>query len=220
MARAGMAAEGVRAIRIADEKVKLIHKDLDLPSFQSMYDVTGADVDVARFLSGEPESMINYTMVDTPRSGRVITLVVPCGYSNGTKHREVMEYGTQALALALVLDSLGFQSEIWIDKVSHPMKSRGYRSSVRTRVKASGEELDPGMLMYCFSSPTFLRVVQFATLRRLPEAMRRVFWRQSWITGVPDAEGYPPESLILKSIGWSYRKGLVEESLRELGIIQ
>src|SRR5690606_40002886 len=58
LAHEGLPIDGVKALEVASEKVSQIYREYDVPSFSSCYDVTGSDVDVARYLSGEPENMI------------------------------------------------------------------------------------------------------------------------------------------------------------------
>src|SRR6266567_585901 len=76
MALNGWPDELPDALRIAEDAVKLCDQETSAFTFAPVFDVAGGDVDVARYLSGEPECMVDYPLTPTSKVGRVITLCV------------------------------------------------------------------------------------------------------------------------------------------------
>lgn len=179
IARRGLSDEGIEAAHLADDVLEQVEREVELPSFSSFYDVSGADVDVARYLSGEPECMINYHMVDTPKAGRVITIVVSVSASAGITPREIKERGVQVMALMLAIEKMGLQTEVWIEQTSQPSgryadeSPEPYRGVIKMPIKSAGEQFDPGRMMYAFTHPSMLRVLCLGAMHELPKSLGR-----------------------------------------------
>lgn len=160
LAREGLPAEGIEAAAIADDAVTSVEHEYDVPSFASYYDVTGSDVDVARYLSGEPENMIAYTMVDTPKVGRVVTIVVGIATLANTKAWQIAKRGRAIMALIFALEKLGLQVEVIGNALSNGVSGRRENHySIRTVVtlKRAGEALDPAALMFALTHAAMFR---------------------------------------------------------------
>jgi hypothetical protein len=229
----GMPGDGVEAMDIANQKVATIEREIDMPAFFSYYDVSGADVDVARYLSGEPENMINYHMVDTPRAGRIISLVISVTTAGSTEVEAIRQRGLQVVALVFAIEKIGFQVELWADfliRENSPYGNEGptdteYTARVRTKIKSPGEMLDPGQVVFAFTHPGFLRGLGFAAMHMIPKEWHSplnighgygcVCW------GKDDLREYAEGSVFLPS--FRGRAGdldtLVTDKLRELGIV-
>src|ERR1044071_3637508 len=63
LARTGLPREGGEALHVAADRGKEMDRELIKPQFVAFNDVQGADVDVALFLDGEPECMINFMLM-------------------------------------------------------------------------------------------------------------------------------------------------------------
>ncbi|ATL70742.1 hypothetical protein CRH09_35745 [Nocardia terpenica] len=227
MALNGAPSEGIEAMRIAIEKVETLERETDMPAFASLYDVTGADVDVARYLSGEPENMINYQLVDTPRAGRIINLVVSVTTSHKTATSAIRERGIQIVALALAIEKIGFQVELWTDGLLSEMPGvrPGRQARIRTRIKGPGEMMDPGRIVYAFTHASYFRGLGLAAMHLLPEPWHGPL-RVGGSYGRPaggkdDTREYPEGTVFIPSFEGSASKAanLVTEKLHELGIL-
>lgn len=221
-AREGLTDKVPDAMRIAESAVADIEREYDMPSFSSYYDVTGSDVDVARYLSGEPECMIGYEMVATPRAGRVITLTASILASCMVSADDMERRGVQVVALILALEKIGLQVELWTEaRVDSRPGGGGLTADIRCLVKGAGETLDVGQIMFAFASPAMARVITFGLLHRLPAK-----WRSA--LGVGKHDGYPGRRDDAPDDGSVYlpppapgrtESTLVVDTLRGLGII-
>ncbi|SUE29587.1 Uncharacterised protein [Nocardia farcinica] len=222
LAREGLPDLGIEATSVANAELAALEREVELPSFSSYYDVSGADVDVARYLSGEPDCMINYQMVETPRVGRVITLVACLVTSGSTSIKEIKRHGTTLMALSLALEKVGFQTEVFGDFCTHGPRLMG---RVKVRIKGPGEEFDPGKMMYAFTHPSMSRALMFGGMHLLPTPYKEdigVGGSYGCITREPPLEPvYPEGSILIQPNMNSYggKRDLVKETLTSLGII-
>src|SRR5690606_15539314 len=130
------------------------HRDYDVPSFSSYYDVPGSDVDVARYLSGDPENMSAYTMLDTPRVVRVVSHVGWSSLSATSGPDRIRQRGESLMGLVLILEQIGFQTEIYADWTTG---SDGHEGRITVPLKRAGESLDTGLIMYALTHASFSR---------------------------------------------------------------
>jgi hypothetical protein len=163
-----MAREGWRdqldvAMEIAESAISMALKEHTEDTFAPVWDVTGGAVDVARFLSGEPECMIDFPLTRTSKQGRVITLVVSASYSSALTHDTLIRRGQVITAFALALARLGHAIEIWTDGTPVDMGKGATRLIQRTLIKGVNDELDPAMIMFALGHPSFLRNLMHGT---------------------------------------------------------
>ena len=223
-ARKGLADRVPDAMSIAESAVSTAEAQAELPAFTSFYDVSGSDVDVARFLAGEPENMVNYQMVMTPRVGRIITLVASISASASIQADTMWNRGVQTVALILALEKIGFQVELWTDMTASSGMHEGTQGCIRTRVKGPGQLLDVSQIMFAFAHPANFRVLHFAGMHLFPKPLQRELGVGSHYgyPADPVEEMYPEGAIVLPSLkGWREAKeSLVTDTLRELGIIE
>lgn len=222
VAREGLPSEGIKAMRIADEAVKDIDLEYGLPTFSAYYDVTGSDVDVARFLSGEPENMIAYTLVDTPKVGRVITLVVSLAVPHRVSAGQINRRGTDIMALVFALERIGFQVEV-IGNVQIAGERSPKTGSITIPLKRAGESLDAGRLMFAFTHAAFARGVLCSAMHLLPGAFRKSLGIGRYYglaTRKPSKDGFPDGAIFIEPIhsGWTVET-FVTDNLKALGLI-
>lgn len=221
IARDGISADGIEAARISNDAVTTMERELDFPAFSSFYDVSGANVDVARYLSGEPECMINYHMVDTPRVGRVITLVVSIAAYSVVDPDAIRERGREIMSLVFAIEKIGFQVELWADLLNRGMA--GKQGRLRIKVKGPGEELDSARIMFAFTHPGMLRGLGLAAMHLYPKGFHKPLMIGTGYGSPqhsPDMDEYPEGSIMIPPIDSNHRPGrLVQSTLRELGII-
>lgn len=177
MADEGLPREGIEAIALAnvsgqDREVK----DLQ---FQTRYDVQGSYPDVARYLSGEPECMVDYWSEQVEDSQPLAVLVVNIAVNCNITTAAFTKHGQSLVALAESIDASGMQSEIWVD--STIKGDNGYTGRFKVLAKAPGEVFDPGAFMFTLTHPSFFRGMQLNAMHD---------WPRKWQTECNVGGGY------------------------------
>jgi len=220
LALKGMPAEGIEASNLAGEILAKVEAENDMPSFSVHYDVSGSEVDVARFLSGEPECMMNYELVDIPRTGRVVTLVVSASAACDVTDKEIQARGVQVMSMIFAIERLGLQCEVILDWHAHGGWSGDGKAEMTIPLKRSGEELDPGLLTYAITHPSMMRALILATTHMYPKWLGKEIG-VGYTYGSPRnprADRYPEGSVIVPmlqhEVPWS-----MEAELKRMNLI-
>ncbi|MFG2248134.1 hypothetical protein [Spirillospora sp. NPDC048823] len=124
------------------------------------WDVTGSEVDVGAYLSGEPECMVDAVPQRMSARGRVVTFLVPAGYVNTTPHSAVRHRGVALAALCSSIISAGHSVEVWSGFCSYVSVTERFAGVAR--VVSAAEPLDMGRLMFVMAHPAMLRRLWFA----------------------------------------------------------
>lgn len=219
-------------ISVAESTLETVQKEFDVQTWNSIYDVTGADVDVDRYLSGQPENMISFVMMDTPQVGRVVTLVVNISASCAVDSETITCRGKNIVALVHALEALGIRTELYVDAPSEAIfggigGNRGITANTIVKIKEPEDMLDPAMVMFAFAHPGFLRALILPTMHGFSDRVQTAM-------GVGSSYGQPskrketdeyPEGTIrldteLPGV-WTADKAkeFVVKHLKELGII-
>lgn len=167
--------------RIVARVTDTVAADLFQTSFQSTWDVAGAEVDMGRFLAGEPECMIESTPVRISRQGRAVRIVVPVAVHSGISPDVIMRRGAAVMALADILARAQHPLEVWTGHGIHA-KSKD-RLLYMIEVQRANEPLDPGRLMYALAHPSMLRRLVVGLEEHESASVRRDF-------GVHSGGGY------------------------------
>lgn len=194
----GWESEADRALEIAESAINAVEQDHDLPAFNSRWDVTGSEVDVARYLAGEPENMIDFEMVNTPRSGRVIVLCASGSVSGAVSADAIKRRGHAVAALAFALSRMGFATELWLD-----LSAKGGDHILRSRVlvKGANDDLDTARIMFAYSHPAMLRALGLPSMHAMPKDwQRKVGVGSGYGTPVDPKEDLPEGTIYLPSI--------------------
>lgn len=184
------------ALAIAESAVELADKEHMTDTFNPVWDVSGAEVDVARYLSGEPECMIDFPLTKTSRQGRVITLVASRSASAAIESDTLIRRGRLIVALALALSRLGHAVEIWADFCETGSDKTSYG---RVLVKGVNDEVDPAQIMFALAHPAMLRCLRFGVADGLPGDFRQAVGYPGYGKPSPrpaDARGLYPEGAI------------------------
>ena len=164
LGREGWTKELPEALRIAESAISKVETDHTMPVFVPVFDVCGSDVDMGRYMSGEPECMVDYPLAQVVKAGRVITLCASMSVSGAVDAKSIVRQGQAVVALALALSQLGYAIEIWSD-LTGKTYSDAY-SVTRVLVKSADDVLDPERIMFALAHPAMLRVFTFAALMR------------------------------------------------------
>lgn len=150
------------ADRIAAKVSETVATDLFQTTFQSSWDVAGAEVDMGRFLAGEPECMIESTPLRISRQGRAVRIVVPISVSGSIGADLIMRRGAAVMAFADVLARAQHPLEIWAGFKS--TGRGGLTCTYMIQVQAANAPLDPGRIMYALAHPSMLRRLTFSAM--------------------------------------------------------
>ncbi|MEC3975929.1 DUF7192 family protein [Amycolatopsis sp. H20-H5] len=126
------------------------------------WDVTGAEVDVGAYLSGIPECMVDAVPREVSRRGKVISFLVPSGYSNTVEHQSIINRGLALATLCTAIIDAGHSVEIWSGDtgwIHLPETKQRYRRVAR--VIEAGEPFDVGRLIFAVAHPAMLRRLWF-----------------------------------------------------------
>ena len=157
----------------------------DRPSettFDQTYDVSGSEVDVGRFLEGEPECMLDFQPGLTRRR---IDLGFNLAASASTPENVLFYRGYRFLALLHSLHAMGMQTDVTLYCCSY---RQGFRSDIEIKVSPTWDD-DTAIFLLCH--PAILRSLCIAMLLKLP----RVCWANNLgrLCGMPcdpeEAEG-------------------------------
>lgn len=168
LGRNGWEKEVSDIVSVSEDTLSTIEQEFEVQAWQSVYDVTGSDVDVDRYLSGQPENMLSYVMMDTPKVGRVVTLAINVGASGMVDAETITARGKNIVALVHALESLGLRTELYADLQAHGF-NESYKTRTTVKVKSADETLDPSMVMFAFAHPAFMRGYMLSTMHAFPD---------------------------------------------------
>ena len=139
-----------------------IAEHLDV-AFQARHSVVGGSVDVARFIQGEPECMVDYVAEPQARMGRVVKVLVNMVFSSFVNTADIVKRGVAVCALIDTLHKLGVGVEVWSEEpTAHRGIDQGDVSSHLVRLHDSSEMLDIDNLMFGLCHPSMLRRIGFS----------------------------------------------------------
>lgn len=218
LAKHGWQDDLPEVMSIASEAVETVDREYELMMFKPIWDVTGCEVDVGRYLANEPENMIDYVMTPTVRSGRVVTICSSVCYSAGINAETIQERGRIVTALTLAVSRLGYGVELYADAAT-----RG-GGCIRVLVKGTHDEIDPAKIMYAYAHPSMLRTLIIgwtdATQTDVPKELKGFGYSGS---PIDPPEDLPYGTLYLPSVVYNGKVPPASEELtkhlKELGII-
>lgn len=206
LAARGLKLEGQETFELAEDVIKELQQDRILPEFAPVYDVQGMDVDIERYLTGEPECMIEYPIAEILSTGPVVTMVVGMNYSAIQTKEAILAQGRLAVALAMALSACGYSLEIWSemhtsDTGDYRMEDCPHSIKVRVKVLEAGTSIDPAGLTYALAHPSMLRIFGFSAMHLAPDTHKSAC-RIGAGYGNPrkiDPKDWPDNAIILES---------------------
>lgn len=144
-----------------DELVRNIDTDLGealTPNFDWQYDVTGSDIDMGRFVGGEPENMISVIPMKVMRTGRIISLYIPGNFAANIDPELLIARGAACVALADAFAKVQHPLEIWSTLINDSGRNR---SALLVNIQEATQPLDMGRIMFALAHPGFSRQLGF-----------------------------------------------------------
>lgn len=223
LARKGLPREGVEALRLAE--VGAADRELVQQGFQWRHAYEGGEVDVARFLSGEQDCMVDHYLEDQPRVTPIVTLAVGVNIPFGVSPSAVQKHGRALVALAEAIDASGLQSEIWADNTVFNGYERKWSGRQAIRLKAPGEWFDVGMFMYMLTHPSVHRALGVAGMHTFPSRWHRPigvgdFYGGNYAVSHRIAEDFPEGTIHVPPLTSDSQAGkVVDKVLKDLGLV-
>jgi hypothetical protein len=219
-------ADGVRmATPIAEQALETIETESEVTRYEADWQVSGSEVDVSRYLQGQPECMIEYQPVRISKVGKVVQLRVGVFLSNAISNRDWVKRGASVVRLAMALEECQHSVEIWLDLcVGEVHGSSGKKVIIRTLVKDAHDSLDPARLAYWLSHPSVFRRVHFAAMDALPEKWGEVVGHKGHGYGVKATpEDLPEEAIYIPQTCYSEHLSdptqWVKDAMKKLGLV-
>lgn len=227
-AQRGLPDDGVQVLATSKALSDSAMRQVNTLDMQSVFDTSGAYVDMGRFVTGEPECMIQTMFEEVPVTRPVVTIVSNINASGCIDKEDLRERGRLIVALIKAVETSGRSTELWVDSTNQARDGRRrelneyYRISVK--IKAASQPLDMGAVMYAFTDPSMLRVLGFNAMHALPQNLYSKYGIGSGygcvVRGaVKVAETYGEGAVYLPAVRWGDNaRETVTTVLAELGI--
>ncbi len=163
LARDGWADNLDATLDIAREAITEVASTDHRVTFEMLYDVSGAVVDVERYLSGEPECMVSFPLTTEPHEHQVISLCASIAVSGSVSAETLTRRGQVITAFALRLAELGIGTELYADLTGRP-RVVGRQTSHVVLVKGATDLIDPARILFAYAHPGMLRQLGFAAI--------------------------------------------------------
>ena len=136
-------------------------KPATAPALECIFDVAGEEPDIGRFLSGEPENMVEYQTVN--RDGiKFVDVYVCYSYNCSWSTRDVIKRGAAILSNIDGLEANGYRCRI-IGYQSAQYNRRRKKTGLQVTVllKDYNEALELDRMAFCLVSPSMYRRMGF-----------------------------------------------------------
>lgn len=121
-----------------------------------IWDVAGSEVDMDRYLEGNPECMIDYAEEIIQGKGKILSIAYDFDVVNYVPTESIMLHGAMVAGLIDCLEYTGFSVELWGVHVNHVVME------TQVKVKDAGEALDLDTLAFVSIHPGMFRRFEFA----------------------------------------------------------
>jgi hypothetical protein len=229
LARKGAVREGIEGLDYAHDKIEEMDRDLISQGFQWRFsEDTGSEIDVARYLSGDSDYLVEYYLNDVSLSTPVVTLVIGSAVSCAISTNAIMEHGKRLVALVDAIESTGKVVELWIDYLhsnSYNAKDNATTARQSILLKAPGQFLDAGQMFHALTHASMFRALGFNAVGAYPDQWYREL-NASFSYGycvmkaeLHESKDYPEGTTYMKPLerdseaNWS-----VENQLKDLGL--
>ena len=224
MASTGWTEQLQPALDLAYEAVSMCEREHDVMTPVMTFDVSGDFVDIGRYLSHEPECMVDFPLETVSKVGKVITICVGGFYSYAMDAPALVHRGQVITALCIALTRLGHNVEIWSDIAGKGHDERT-KYSIRTLIKGVNDEIDPAKILMAFAHPLMFRRYGFAVMDGFPKPFAHNVGAQGGYYSTLDEirQDLPEGTIYLEGISTSYNRPDAHEELkgylRELGLL-
>jgi hypothetical protein len=174
-------------------------------AFQTQFALTGAVVDVGRYLGGEPECMIDFVPEPSSRMGRVVKILVNGSASCSIDADDIIRRGVAVCALVDSIHKLGMGVEVYVEFPTNTHGVNAPSGSVYTtlvKLHDSQQMLDINNLMFALCHPSMLRRINFSQIETTKCDWARELVKQSY--------GYPAALECAERVGADVKVELLQ----------
>jgi len=141
------------------EELRNKHPEMFTPqiegvSMQFVHDVAGCQVDIGRYMDGEPECMYEYMFSESDKNGKIVDVYYQFNNSCGISSQDMISYGIAVLALVDNLESRGFSCNLYAVGITAEGSDV---ENITITIKEAGETLNVEAIMYAFHTSFFRR---------------------------------------------------------------
>lgn len=145
-------------------------RELVIESVAHVHDVSGCEVDVSTYLTGQPECMVDYVLAPETAHREVVTILASVVASAGVSSERIQRRGAAVCALVDLVARAGYTVEVWADS---SVTRNGMTETQQIRVHAPEDRLDVDAIMFALAHPAMLRRVMFSLMEHATSATRR-----------------------------------------------
>jgi hypothetical protein len=132
--------------------------------------LSGDEVDVGLYLSGEPECMTDWVMAETPSFGKVVKVIVHLTGTAGVSAEALMYRGLLACLLIDTLEASGLRCEVWgLPKCSADNGGDDPKYLAQVLLKPADEPVELDRLAFMLAHPAVFRRFGFRLMEQEPE---------------------------------------------------
>lgn len=132
-----------------------------------VYDVSGSYPDVGKYLTGEPENMVQFI---TEEDEKKISLVIHGGISWQINQEIQFNKGAAIVSLISKLEDLGYRVEVTLLYCYESMVNNNVRHDLFIKIKEYHEQIDIDRFAFIFCNVAFNRRIKFSVNECLPIA--------------------------------------------------
>ena len=165
--------DGLKRIELMRASLRKVPISAKAERLAGHFAEAGDEVEVGRYLEGEPEHMIEFMPQFVPAAGRIVKLVCNVSASCGVSADSMFRRGAAAVLLADAIEQSGLRAEILI--VSAGDNSDGRRPGLDFRVplKTADQPLEIDRVAFLMCSPSIFRRFMLRAMEQLtPQQFR------------------------------------------------
>jgi hypothetical protein len=162
LARTGW-KEGADKVKTISDPI-FLHVSSLVERHSITHDVEGIQVDIARYLDGEPECWIQWErqIVESPGT-KIVRMIFNGSVSGGVSTETIERVGAAAVALVELLEYSGTRVEIFLENVFARYVGPEYPKVIsQVKIKSADQPLDIPRLAFALGHPACLRRLGFA----------------------------------------------------------
>lgn len=173
--------DSFKMVELSNNLDKLIPVSQFKESF--VYDVSGSYPDVGKYLTGEPENMVQFI---TEEDEKKISVIINGGVSWSIDQKIQFNKGAAIVSLVSKLEDLGYRVEVTLLYCSESMVSDNVRHDSFIKIKEYHEQIDIDRFAFIFCNVAFNRRIKFSVNECLPIAKEMGYYKNGSYGKVSD----------------------------------
>lgn len=126
---------------------------------RSFNSVAGFQPNVALFMAGVPENMINQKMV--AKKQKIVTLTKAISYSGSVSAYKIIEESVKALQIVENIERMGYRVNLNVLRMNEELYGGSKTFATKVRIKNASEKLNISKAAFALAHPAMLRRLMF-----------------------------------------------------------